>query len=268
MENVLANGLHDVAAAFVEARRDARVLTKYPGTQPDNLSDAYLIQDRAIALDGREVVGWKVGRINPPDDCRLGSNRLVGPIFGDAVRFATGAEPDMRVYADGFAAAEAELVLHLADGWNRSEPQTDAETRALIDDVRLGIEIASSPYPRINSDGPAVTASDFGNNAGLVLGRSLEGWQNLDLCDILVRVEIDDKLVGQSTAATMLDGPLGAVRFLITHLIARGIDTPAHFWVSTGAITGVHEVKPKQRVRAIFGAHGDVRCRIHSAHEQ
>jgi 2-keto-4-pentenoate hydratase len=65
----------------------------------------------------------------------------------------------------------------------------------------------------------------------------------------------------------MLDGPLGAVRFLIAHLTARGIDNPAGFWVSTGAITGVHDVMPNQRVRAIFGSHGDVRCRIQSAHE-
>lgn len=265
MENALVSGLHDVAAAFVKARRNAQVLINYPGTRPDSLSDAYVIQDHAIALDGRAVVGWKVGRINPPDDSRLGSNRLVGPIFGDAVRFATDSEPDMRVYADGFAAAEAELVLHLAEGWDTSKPRNDEETRVLIDDVRLGIEIASSPYPRINADGPAVTASDFGNNAGLVLGKSLKGWQRLDLCDILVRVEIDDSTVGEATAQTMLDGPLGAVRFLIAHLVARGITSPAGCWVSTGAITGVHEVKPKQHVRATFGTHGDVRCRIHAA---
>jgi 2-keto-4-pentenoate hydratase len=270
MRNASNNELHDVAAAFVAARRNAQVLSNYPGTRPDNLSDAYVIQDHAITLDGRAVVGWKVGRINPPDDARLGSNRLVGPIFGDAVRVTTGVdvEPNMRIYAGGFAAAEAELVLHLADGWNRSAPRNDDETLALIDDVRLGIEIASSPYPRINSDGPAVTASDFGNNAGLVLGESLNGWRHLDLCSILVRVEIDDRTVGQATAATMLDGPLGAIRFLIAHLVARGIDQPTGFWVSTGAITGVHEVMPQQRVRAIFGSHGTVRCRINPAHEQ
>jgi len=269
MENALASGLHDVAAAFVNARRHARVLLDYPGTRPNNLADAYLIQDRAIALDGRAIVGWKVGRINPPDDRRLGSNRLVGPIFADSVRSATGtdAEPEMRVYADGFAAAEAELMLHVADDWYRSEPRNDADTRALIDDVRLGIEIASSPYPKINADGPAVTASDFGNNAGLVLGQALAGWQHLDLCSILVSVEIDGQIVGQATAATMLDGPLGAVRFLIAHLTERGIDNPAGFWVSTGAITGVHDVMPNQHVRAIFGSYGDVRCRIQSAHK-
>lgn len=269
MENILTDRLHDIAAAFVSARRNAEVLPNYPGKRPGNLSDAYLIQDRAIALDGRAVTGWKVGRINPPDDQRLGSNRLVGPIFADSLCFATDdIGPDMPVYAGGFAAAEAELVLHLADGWSRHAPRDDAATRALIDDVRLGIEIASSPYPRINADGPAVTASDFGNNAGLVLGRSLDGWQSVDLCDILVRVDIDGAPVGEATAASMLDGPLGAVRFLIAHLVARGITDPAGLWVSTGAITGVHEVQPDQTVCATFGPYGRVRCRIASARDR
>lgn len=54
-----------VAKAFVSARREARALATYPGTIPVELGRAYTIQDRAIVIDGRRVVGWKVGRINP-----------------------------------------------------------------------------------------------------------------------------------------------------------------------------------------------------------
>ncbi len=163
-----------VAQAFVQARRDARVLESYPGERPSDLSLAYRIQDRAIVLDGRRVVGWKVGKINPPDDLRLGCNRLAGPIFADTVMPAEpGVIPEMPIFAGSFAAAEAELLLHLAPGWDGALPHDDAATRSLLDDIRLGIEIASSPYPGINADGPTVTASDFGNNAGLVIGPPL-----------------------------------------------------------------------------------------------
>ena len=65
-----------VAETFVAARRDARMLSSYPGERPADLRNAYQIQDRAILLDGRKVAGWKVGRINPPDDERLGCNRI------------------------------------------------------------------------------------------------------------------------------------------------------------------------------------------------
>ena len=258
-----------VASAFVAARREARALTSYPGEPPADLTCAYQIQDRAIALDGRKVAGWKVGRIFPPDDARLGSNRLAGPIFADSVqRAAPGEAPEMPVFAGGFAAAEAEMLLHIAPGWNGTVPDDDAGTRALLDEIRLGIEVASSPYPRINSDGPAVTASDFGNNAGLVIGPQLEGWRDLDLCGIEVRMEIDGEQVGEATAATMLDGPYGAVRFLLANLSARGFDLSGGLWVSTGAITGVHKVAPGAGVTATFGSHGAVQCRIAAAKGQ
>ncbi|MDP3907953.1 2-keto-4-pentenoate hydratase [Novosphingobium sp.] len=252
-----------VATAFVAARRGARVLDSYPGDRPADLAQAYRIQDRAIVLDGRAVAGWKVGRINPPDDARLGADRLAGPIFADSVvRAAAGDVPAMPVFAGGFAAAEAELLLHLAPGWDGTLPTGDAATRALIDDVRLGIEIASSPYGGINADGPTVTASDFGNNAGLVIGGELPNWADLDLCTIVVRTEVDGQLAGEATAATMLDGPYGAVRFLLANLTARGFDLSAGLWVSTGAITGVHQVTTGQHVAATFGPHGAVHCTI------
>lgn len=211
------------------------------------------------------VAGWKVGKINPPDDVRLGSNRLAGPIFADLLVEAQGAVPAMPVFAGGFAAAEAEMLMHVASGNAAAKPADDAETLALLDDVRMGIEIASSPYAGINADGPAVTTSDFGNNAGLVLGGPIDGWRERDLCAVVVRTEIDGAVVGETTAATMLDGPLGAVRFLLANLATRGIDVSSGTWVSTGAITGVHIVGIGQHVRAFFGDAGQVECTIAQA---
>ncbi|MDE2596525.1 MAG: 2-keto-4-pentenoate hydratase [Sphingomonadales bacterium] len=255
-----------VAEAFVAARREARALESYPGERPQDLAGAYRIQDSAIAIDGRMIAGWKVGRINSPAAERLGANRLAGPIFAETVvSMSAGELPDMAVFAGGFAAAEAEMVCHVAAGWDGSVPTSDAETRAVLDDLRLGMEIASSPYPGINADGPAVTTSDYGNNAGLVLGASLAGWREIDLCAIPVRTVIDGAVAGEATAATMLDGPYGAVRFLLANLAGRGIDASGGLWVSTGAITGVHSVTPGQHVSAEFAGHGSVQCRIVAA---
>ena len=253
-----------VAEAFVDARRNARTIACYPGEAPTDLASAYRIQGHAIRIAGRSVAGWKVGRIFPPDDVRLGTNRLSGPIFADSV-VAAVPEPVMPVFAGGFAAAEAELLLHIVAGFAGPVPHDDAGTRAIVDDIRLGIEIASSPYARINSDGPAVTASDFGNNHGLVMGPALTGWAALDLCAIEVTTTIDGGEVGRGTAAAMLDGPYGAVRFLLAHLGERGIDVAGGLWVSTGAITGVHPVRPGQHVAARFGDHGALSCRISAA---
>lgn len=255
-----------VAHAFVSARREARALAVYPGVAPGELRGAYCIQDQAISMDGRAVAGWKVGRINPPFDGALGCNRLSGPIFADSVvEAAPGEVPAMPVFVGGFAAAEAEILLHVAPGFSGPVPGDDAGTIAILDAVCLGIEVASSPYPGINADGPPVTVSDFGNNAGLVRGPALTGWQGLDLCAITVRSEIDGEPVGTATAATMLDGPYGAVRFLLANLIERGFDVSGGFWVSSGAITGVHEIAVGQGFRAMFEGCGEVRCTVTAA---
>ncbi len=261
----MAEQLKSVAQAFVTARRTGQALAAYPGAPPADLVDAYAIQDHAIRADGRPIAGWKVGRIFPPDDARLGSNRLAGPIFAASVVDGAARAPEMPVFAGGFAAAEAEFLLHIAPGHHGAMPQTDAETLALLDDVRIGIEIASSPYPGINTDGPAVTASDFGNNFGLVLGPRVSEWRTIDLRAVPVRTAIDGATVGEASAATMLDGPLGAVRFLLANLAARGITVEHGAWVSSGAVTGVHRVEPGQKVEASFGALGTVTCTIAAA---
>lgn len=256
----------NVAQAFVTARKVAKGLDAYPGTRPEDMDSGYAIQDIALVLDGREVAGWKVGKINPPDDARLGTNRLAGPIFADTVH-PVGADEElaMPVFAEGFGAAEAEFLLHVAPGWDGVVPTDNAAVPALLDRVHLGIEIASSPYPGINADGPPVTVSDFGNNHGLLIGPALSDWQAEGFDAIEVRLEINGETVGINTTANMLDGPLGAVRFLLGNLSERGIDCSAGAWVSTGAVTGVHPVAPGDRVRAEFAGCGELKCRIVAA---
>ncbi len=247
-----------VARSFVDARRSGAALSDYPGTAPETLADAYLVQDAAIALDGRQVVGWKVGRINPP---RGGADRLVGPIFADQVIHRDGAT--MPVIVDGFAAAEAEFLLRIGVAPEPTKFRyTIDEARALIDAVHVGIEIASSPYPGINADGPAVTISDFGNHNGLLVGAEADGWRENDITGWRVELLIDGEAAGSATAAAMLDGPFGAARFLFEHAAARGVALSAGQWISSGAVTGVHEVRVGQRVEARFDGRLAVTCEI------
>ena len=55
----------------------------------------------------------------------------------------------------------------------------------------IGIEIASSPLQNINDFGPAVVASDFGNNAGLLLGAEVTDWQTRSLDTLNCETRID-----------------------------------------------------------------------------
>lgn len=247
-----------IASRFVDARRNAKALIDYPGTIPAGLADAYAVQDAAIALRAGEVVGWKVGRINPP----LGDiDRLAGPIFSVAV--AGPAPLDMPVFEQGFAAAEAEFLLRIGNAPDPAKRHYSLdEATAMIDAVHVGIEIASSPFPGINDHGASVTISDFGNNNGLVVGPAIAGWQVADLLAWPVELLINDELIGAGMAATMLDGPFGAARFLFELMAERDIALKPGQWISTGAITGVHRVAVGDRVEARFDGRMAVRCTI------
>lgn len=242
-----------VAQAFVAARHAAQGLADYPGTLPVTLAQAYAIQDAAIALHGGRIAGWKVGRIQPPLDAAFGSDRLAGPIFAGRVVAAGPAPAPMPVFAEGFAAVEAEFiaVLSAADPARRDWTLDDAA--AQITGVHIGIEIASSPLAAINALGPAVTISDFGNNHGLIVGPAIDDWRDKGLDDWQVAVDIDGAPAGTGQARSFPDGVVGSVRFLLGVLARRGIAVPGGLLVSTGAISGVHRVHVGQSARAHFG---------------
>ena len=265
MEEVAAR--HErIARSFVEARRSASGFDAYPGKAPGSLEEAYVVQDRAIALHGEPVGGWKLGRINAPFDSRFGANRLAGPIFTSSiVDAAHGSAAAMPVIGEGFAAVEAEFLLRLGSSPDPDKQEwTMDEARSLVDSVAIGIEIASSPLTSINELGPAVTASDFGNNHGLLVGPEFEGWQSLDLDAVPVKLLINGAEVGSATTATMLDGPWGAVRFLAELAAARGVGLSKGQWISTGAVTGVHRVAVGDAIEAWFGSER-LECRIVAA---
>ena len=244
------DGFAHIARAFVEARRAGVALPDYPGAMPGTLAQGYAVQDAALALAGGTVAGWKVGRIMAPVD---GTDRLTGPIFADQLVLAGDAPTEMPIFADGFGAAEAEFLLRIGTAPDPARVSyTLTEARALIDAVHVGIEIASSPFPGINRNGPAVTIADFGNNNGLVVGPAAEGWQAADIDGWPVSLTINEAEAGRATTATMLDGPFGAVRFVLEHMAARGIALTPGQWISSGAVTGVHPVKPGDRVVARF----------------
>lgn len=242
-----------IAGRFLSARRAAAGLDDYPGPFPATLDEAYAIQDEAIAAWGRPVIGWKVGRVPPPLIDRFGADRLAGPIFLEA-RAAADRAVEMPVFAEGFAAGEAEFLLRIgaAPPAGKADFSLD-EAAALIDAVHIGIEVASSPLGRINELGPIAVISDFGNNNGLVIGPQIADWRQSGFQEWDVSTRLDGAPVGTGRASSFPDGAIGAARFLFELMARRGIALAAGQWISSGAVTGVHPARPGQNVEARFG---------------
>jgi len=259
--------LQDIAVAFVTARQNATALAEYPGTIPADLSTAYDVQDRAIDLWPDALGGWKVGRIPPELEAEFGCDRIAGPISASTVVPVTGViMPDMPVFGDGFAAVEAEFVAVIADDAPADKlAWSTAEADAMIADLRIGLEVASSPLKTINDLGPAVTASDFGNNAGLVVGASIRNWRDRDPETLSCETYVDDESVGKGGAFRLTGGIQRSVQFILELAAARGRPLRAGSLIATGQTTGIHEVVPGQVARIVFADAGEIGCRIVAA---
>jgi 2-keto-4-pentenoate hydratase len=253
-----------VAHAFVEARRAGRSLPAFPGTVPATLAEAYAIQDQAITVWPDRVAGWKLGRIRAPLDAEYGAGRLAGPIFSRNVWLAGSTPTRFPVIDGGFAAVEAEYVLSLGQDAPDRDDWTAETVASLVDKAFTGVEIAGSPFAQINDHGPAVTAADFGNNAGLIIGNEITGWQER-LTGLTCTVMIDGHGVGTGGATDIPGGPLDSLAFLLNLLQTRGRRLEAGQLISTGAATGVHDIRIGQSADADFGPDGRIACQAVAA---
>jgi len=257
------SSVRDIAGSFVAARQEAKPLAGFPGGDlPTDLAQAYRVQDEAIALWNDEIAGWKIGRVQPHQVEALGADRLAGPIFKQHVWRARPNEGvEFPVYDGGFAAVEAEFVFRIGkDAPPAKTTWTRDEVIALIVAMHVGVETAGSPLATINDLGATVVISDFGNNHGLILGPEVPNWRAKLETGLTAETFIEGESVGKGGADAGDDGPLDALAFLAEHLAKRGKPLKAGQLVSTGAVTGVHDIRVGQHSRVNFNGSGDILC--------
>ncbi|MDB6091321.1 MAG: 2-keto-4-pentenoate hydratase [Gammaproteobacteria bacterium] len=252
-----------VAEQFVRARLDAAALTDFPGRVPSTLNAAYAYQDRAIALWPDNVAGWKVGRIGPPWLERVGEDRFVGPIFRRAIRLAPpGQLVEFPAFTGGFAAIEAEFVFRLAaDAQADKTHWTRTEAAQLVAALHVGIEILGSPLASISELGPVVVVSDFGNNAGLLLGPAIPDWRARALESLTCEVLVEEVSAGRGGALSLPGGPLAGLAFALGRCARRGLPLKAGYVISTGATTGIHAIRSGQSARVRFDGVAELLCK-------
>ena len=88
-------------------------------------------------------------------------------------------------------------------------PRLDAPARALVqlDTDMRAIETAGSPLATINHLGPTVVVSDFGNNAGLIVGPAIRDWRTRDPASLRCATFVDGEHVGSGGAERLQPSP-------------------------------------------------------------
>lgn len=252
------------AELLVRARRTAQPLTGFPGALPASLDEAYACQAAGIHCWPDEVAGWKVGWIPLNVQARVGEERLIGPVFARHVRHvAFDAEPQLiGVYAGGFGAIEAEIAFRVGrDAPPTQYEWTSEQAAAYVGAAHAAVEVASSPLATINQLGPYAIIPDFGNNAGLLIGPELRAWTPERDLEVTCRTEVGGETVGTGGAATLPGGPLAAFAFALARCARNGRPLRAGQYVTTGASTGIHEIRPGETGRIVFDGIGAIELR-------
>jgi 2-keto-4-pentenoate hydratase len=248
-----------IADRFVRARLDARPLAEYPGPIPADLDAAYRCQEQAIARWPEPVAGWKVARIPADQQSRYAAERLIGPAFASNIHFVEPGHPaQCAVFEGGFAAVEAELIIKVgADAPATKSEWTIDEAADYVGALYFGIEVASSPLATLNDIGAGAVISDFGNNWGIVVGQPISAWRTVH--EVVALSYIDDEFVGRG-AVSLRHGPLAALAFTLAQTARRARPLKAGDVITTGMITGVHDIRVGQRARHVFEGLGEVHC--------
>lgn len=97
---------------------------------------------------------------------------------------------------------------------------------------------------------------DFGANHGLVVGPKITEWCSLPKETLSAKVSIDGISVGEATTSAIGDDPMQAMRFLLELCRERDITLHTGSLISTGAVTGVHDVNVSSTARIDFGSFG------------
>ena len=261
--NIRSERIAHISDTLVRAREDRIILDRFPGDLPSGLGEAYQVQDRSIGLWQDDVVAWKVGGIPPYLRDVLGQDWVTGPIYRKRQAIADGRPVQMAVFQGGFAAVEAEIILELGDleSLSSSEP-TAQEITPYIASCSIGVEIASSPMPDINIIGPLAVISDFGNNHGMIVGTEIMDWSPEKLSSIKVETFVEGELVGTAFPPAPPAGPMGAAAFLVGNLKRRGRSIPKGLRISSGALTGIHDVVVGQTSKVVFEGVGEIDIEI------
>ncbi|MBV8036747.1 hypothetical protein [Roseateles sp.] len=253
-----------IAEAFTTARAAGRALDGFPGTTPTTLDEAYAVQAAAIARWPDAVKGWKVARVAPAFAAQFPEERMIGPAFAANVhRVEAGGVAQCPVFEGGFAAVEAEVVIVVAADSPAGKADWTADSVVpLVRSMHIGVEVASSPLATLNDIGPGAVISDFGNNWGVVVGAEIANWRELE--SIAVETFIDGQSVGTGKVA-IKPGPLGALAFTLNKRAQQGEILRAGDVISTGMITGVHDIRIGQQSRHVFAGAGEVQVQITKA---
>ncbi|MDX2157029.1 MAG: hypothetical protein SFW09_11030 [Hyphomicrobiaceae bacterium] len=200
---------------------------------PRDFEEGFAVQDRAVALLGEPVIGWKV--IEMPQGQVIFAPLLAGgQVPAGGTWNVIGPQP---------AGIELEIAFRMA----RDVP-AGADAAAVLDCIgsaHVVFELCQSRNANPDQVPRHVALADCILNAGIVVGPSFEGWRDRDLKAIPGRLKVDGKLHIEGKSVD----PVRAISVLPGALVARGKALKAGQVVITGSLIGMNWLQGRHELR-------------------
>ena len=247
------------AACLKRIREDGKMLASFPGDAgPNDIEDAYRVQDRLVAALGEKTIGWKVGCTSAMAQKMTNTDE---PFYGrmfKATSHQTSASIDQRqVFAP---IVEPEIAFRLSKDLTGSEaPFSVGDLLDGVDAIYVAVEIVDCRYAQGWPIPIIPTVADNGVHAAFVASNAITDWRAIDRPEIAVRVDVDGRPAVEGVGANALDDPINGLVWLANRCLARGHHLKKGEIITTGNLAAAPVfAKPGQHIAATFDGLGTV----------
>jgi 2-keto-4-pentenoate hydratase len=257
----MIDGASAAAAAGLLARHrdDGTRLAELPADlRPGTREEGYAVQAQWMRHTKSPLFGWKIAATSEAGQRHI---NVKGPMAGRLL--AERVLPDgatIPLAGNLMRVAELELAFRMDRGLApRTRPYGAEEVLAAVATLHPALEIPDSRYADFTAVGEAQLIADNACAHLFILGPAVPpDWRSADLAAHRVWAEVEGKSRHEGRGSNVLGDPRIAMAWIANELSGLGITLAAGEVVTTGTCLVPIPVVPGDRLRAHFGAFGEM----------
>ena len=226
--------------------------------RPRTRAEGYAVQAELMRHTRAPLFGWKIAATSVAGQRHINvQGPIAGRLLAENVRRDGATIP---LAGNLMRVAELELAFRFGRELPaRPAPYSVEEVLAAVETLHPALEIPDSRYEDFTAVGEAQLIADDACAHLFMLGEATRAkWRDMDLAAHEVSAEVADKSTHPGKGSNVLGDPRVALAWLVNEVRGLGLPLAAGEVVTTGTCVVPIPVVPGDRVRASFGALGEM----------